>query len=168
MAGGGNVRDTGMKTMIAMAMLFAVCVGAHGQDAEKVLKERVFSLTRKVQMTGHQISEMGITGRMVMQKPMRKEAPGNKFKAAYVMVPDGAVEGVLRKAPDPKVAQDENGFTEIWWTGKAWPMGRVQYKTRQGLLRTRELWTASEAEALAFYRKHGFTQAAKDAVLKAY
>lgn len=146
---------------------------------EAVLKKRVAGLTRKVIMTGHQVSSMGITGVMTIQKPVRKEVPGNKYKVDYEWRQEPSVDGVLRKAQGAKAGThvDMTGrpyggrdfaTTVISWSGKAWPMGKIQYQTTQGLLRTCPLWTASEEEALAFYRKHGFTQAAMDAVLKSY
>ncbi|RYD67714.1 MAG: hypothetical protein EOP83_02250 [Verrucomicrobiaceae bacterium] len=45
----------------------------------------------------------------------------------------------------------------IWWEGRAWRIGQIQYKTLQGLLRTVPHYTASEKTAAAFYKKNGFS-----------
>jgi hypothetical protein len=53
----------------------------------------------------------------------------------------------------------------ISWEGPAWRIGYIRYKTQQGLLRTCPLFTALEDDAVKFYKQHGFTEAAKNAVL---
>jgi len=55
----------------------------------------------------------------------------------------------------------------IFWEGKAWRIGRIQYKTRQGLLRTVPHYTASEKTAAAFYKKHGFSPKSDEFTRKA-
>lgn len=162
-----------MKTMLLLVLLgsFGIATASEAQ-----IRNRLNGIARKVSMEGHQITSMGITGTMVLTKPVTKEVPGNKFKVAYEWQPDGTIDGVLRGATgakavtiDDQTARPSGGasyrYNAITWRGKAWPMGRVKYRTAQGLARTCPLWTASEDEAMAFYRKHGFTQAAKDAVM---
>ena len=48
------------------------------------------------------------------------------------------------------------GQTRIFWKRKAWRIGKVCYVAEMGVKLTEELYTASENEAVAFRKKHGF------------
>jgi hypothetical protein len=146
--------------MMVLAVTSAASV-ANAQD-EAALQKRVNGLARMVSMDGYQISPKGITCEIRVSKPLKNPAR-TKNAPPYLWVQEDKMDAVLRGVKDPQVG-DYGGLTIAVWKGKAWRIGWVQFATRQGVWRKLPLYTASEEEALAFYRTHGFTQAAKDAV----
>lgn len=164
-------------SMKAILLAVAVLVGfAQGQD-DPVFTQKLNHLARKVSMDGSHVGPMGVIGVMRLQKPVAKETPGNRFKTSFVWVDAGMSDGVLSGAKDVQAGEmiDQTGrpyglrdfkTISITWSGKAWPIGKIQYLTGQGLLRTCPLWTASEDDARTFYRAHGFTPEAAAFVKK--
>ena len=161
-----------MKTMLLMMLgVMPLCAVAN----ETELKERVAGMARMVDMRGFQISSRGITGEATVKKP--KQNPSrNKGAAPYLWTVEIRHDAVIRKAEGAKVMtmQDSSAVPaggkafiteDIVWKGKAWRIGSIRYRTTRGINRTVPLYTASEVEAVNFFRKHGFTQSAKDAVM---
>lgn len=150
--------------------------GIKATDAEKDLRDRVKGMGRLVQVDGSQISDIGVIAEIRVMKPTMVAVKGSMIQKDRKWVFDRKEDGVIRNAKGVKAGETvhfyPNGVkpwseVRISWEGPAWSIGSIRYKTRQGLLRTCPLFTGSEDDAVKFYRQHGFTQAAVDAVFKA-
>ncbi|MEX1116796.1 MAG: hypothetical protein WEB53_16230 [Akkermansiaceae bacterium] len=144
--------------------------------ADEALRNRVRGMGRMVQVEGSQISDIGVIADIRVMKPVLMSVPGSMIQKDRKWVYDRKEDGVIRNAKGVKAGEMvtfyPNGVRpttdiRISWEGPAWRIGFVRYKTRQGLLRTCPLFTGSEDDAVKFYKKHGFTQAAVEAVFKA-
>jgi hypothetical protein len=153
-------------------------VSKQSSEEETAFREKVDSLARKISVSAFQNSDVGLIGTINVQKLKSKPVRGSMIKSELVWVHDAVYDGVAIGTAGAKVEEsiDATGRhlglrdthnVSIEWKGKGWRIGSIQYKTRQGLLRTCPLFTGSIDDAVAFYRKHGFTKEAASAVRKA-
>lgn len=157
-----------MKKMLLLSL--CVFTSVHADDA--AIKTRLAGMARKVVMEGHQVSAMGIRGDVRVYKP-RLNPSKNKGAEKWLWEFEEKQHAVLRGVPKPTQSthrETNPGMRDIIttvfpWNGKAWRIGWVTYRTIEGAGLRVPLWTASETEAVDFYRKHGFTVAARDAVM---
>lgn len=144
-------------------------------EASAEFRKKVNSIAKKVKVSGFQNSEIGIIGTITVMKSQVRPVRGSMVKKDIVWVFASRSDGVIRGVKGAKVQEtmDATGAhlgiapsfdTEISWDGKAWPIGTVQYTTSHGLLRTCPLFTANEDDAVSFYKQHGFTKQAENAV----
>lgn len=133
------------------------------EEVKEVDKEFAAKLTKAAKMmkvNAHQNDRIGLIGDItegtLSSEPVRNtlgSIVSRKPKWIYKTQP---VAGVIAGAKGAVVVETALG-NEIHWEGKAWRIGLIQYMTGQGLLRTCPLYTASEKEASAFYRRNGFS-----------
>jgi hypothetical protein len=163
-----------MKTILNLIMALACVIPAMADD-DAVLKQRVAGLARKVSMDGFNNSEKGIIGDARVSKP-QKNPSRNKGAEPFLWVQEanhvavirsttGARQGTITDSTGQHLGLKDTSTSLILWSGKAWRIGWLQFISREGFARKLPLYTASEAEALAFYKEHGFTQAAADHVV---
>jgi hypothetical protein len=149
---------------------------AKSEEANQALRNRVRGMGRLVRIDGSQISDIGVIAEIYVMKPQLVAARGSMTEKDRKWVFDRKEDGVIRNTKGVKAGEVVHFYPNgvkpwsdirISWEGPAWRIGSIRYKTRQGLLRTCPLFTGSEDDAVQFYKQHGFTQAAVDAVLKA-
>lgn len=70
------------------------------------------------------------------------------------------IQGIIAGTKDATV-ETEAGSPVILWEGKAWRIGMIEYLGTKGMMMTVPLFTASEKEAAAFYKKNGFGPASE-------
>lgn len=154
----------------------AKAADAKSDREDEAIRNRVRGMGRLVQVDGYQIADIGLLANIRVMKPVLASVPGSAFQKDRKWVFDTKEDGVIQNAKEIKAGEVvhfyPNGVKpwseiKISWEGPAWRIGFIRYKTRQGLLRTCPLFTALEDDAVKFYKQHGFTQAAVDAVLKA-
>ena len=134
-------------------------------DADIELTKKVKALASLIAIDGYQMSNSGI---LAMISVMRMEAvpiKGSRYEMDHRWVFDYKVDGILRGADGVKVGRASGS---ILWDGKGWRIGKIQYLTSRGLLRTCPLFTASEKEATSFFRSNGFGKTSLDVVKKSY
>lgn len=162
-----------MKTMILLTL--CIFTSVHADDT--AIQARLAGMARKISMDGFQVSSMGILGDARIYKPVPNKSK-NKGAEKFLWQLEESHTAVLRGAKDAKAVKHTDATGQhlgiaptstimIPWKGKVWRIGWVGYTSLQGVGLRAPLYTASETEALDFYRKHGFTAAARDAVMDA-
>ncbi len=146
------------------------------QKDDAAFRGKVKAIAKKMTISGHQISDIGVIGTIHVYKAVTKEVPGSMLVTNTTWIPDQKFDGVMAGAAGVKAqkimnirpnGQPTTYETDIRWEGKAWKIGNIQYLTQQGLLRTCPLFTGSENEAVDFFRKNGLALDSQKFVKKA-
>lgn len=152
-----------MKTLILTIFCMALAGPLHGEDAE--FQRKLNFVARKVEVDGYKISPKGVTATVTVSKPVRRAVPGAPKEVAFTWVFEKKIDAVVSGIPKEELKLGNYGGLSIAaWSGKAWQIGSIKYPTLQGVLRVLPYFTASEAEAAAFYRANGFTAQSRGVV----
>jgi hypothetical protein len=146
------------------------------KDADAKFREKVGSMAILASVDAFQSSDVGLIGTIVVKKPVSRAIPGTMVHRKIEWVTSARESGVICDTTGAKAEQTmivhPNGWpttyeSGITWRGRAWRIGFIEYETQMGLVRKCPLFTASDAEAVKFFKTHGFTDEAVTAVRRA-
>lgn len=99
-----------------------------------------------LRVRAHQKSNAGLLGDVATGRRTLEAIKGTMVKKKVVWRYGRSVEGIVAGTGH----KNQNG--SIWWTGKGWAIGSIQYTTVLGVRRTVSYYTASRTQAAAYYR----------------
>lgn len=105
----------------------------------------------KVDVTAEQNAEIGLIGKVTVFKKEYGEKPGSSFEKIRKWKVVKSVDGAVSGTSDTSVLEVD-GETLVTWSGKAWEIGTITYKSVVGVEMSCAHFTASQAEAEAYYR----------------
>lgn len=127
------------------------------KKAQKLKKERALFLKKlasvavKVQVDGAQYTDVGIVGRITVSKRSSVNKPGSLLEKVTKWNVIKSINGVITGTANARIAGVSDGIF-FQWSGRAWEIGTITYRNEQGIQVTCACFTASSAEAEAYYR----------------
>jgi hypothetical protein len=128
-------------------------------EVDKEFAEKVQKAAKMVRIDASSKSRIGLIGDVeeatLTAEAIRSTLGRTVDQTTFWGYRDAAKGGVIAATEKAEVviARRESS-TSIFWEGKAWRIGRIQYTNTRGLQVTMLRYTASEKEAAAFYKKN--------------
>jgi len=142
------------------------------EDAKKELSEQIQKAGKMVKIEAIQNAPIGLIGEIsvgtLTSEPVKSKMGSTVGQKPVWRYRNRAIDGVIAGTEGARVktSSDDTAVpyggrsvtTEsIFWEGKAWRVGMIEYTTLRGLTLTRPYYTASEEDAAAFYKTNGFS-----------
>jgi hypothetical protein len=140
-------------------------------EADKDFAEKLQKAAKMVRIEAFQDSQIGLIGDIeeatLTAEPVKSTLGTTVGHKQTWMYRGRAKGGVIAETTgaERKTKGDRTGVpyglpeyitSFIFWEGKAWRIGLIQYENTEGVIENAPLYTASEKKAAAFFKKHGF------------
>jgi hypothetical protein len=144
---------------------------AAAAEADKEFAEKVQRAAKMVRIEAFQDSKIGLIGDIeegTLISQAVKSTLGSTVGHKPAWVYRGRAKGgIIAGTTGAEVVKSVDGSgapyglpdttrTYISWEGKAWRIGKISYRDYQGIVVSAPFFTASEKQAAAFYKRHGF------------